>query len=164
MFRWQLPLALIALLVVPAAARAQGYPATPYPTSRYPSTSYPTSRYPMLRYPSTAPAPAGRPRDPAAAAARQQSGLSESDARTLLQNRGYTQLNEVRADPGSVWVWQADGIKDGRPVRVGIDYRGKVLTISPEGNRPCAAPGVDFGIGGLGVGARLSAVGSCAGR
>src|SRR5579875_924906 len=94
-------------------------------------------------------------------AARQQSGLSKAEVQTLLRSEGYSRLGAIEADPNSVWVWQADAMKDGRRVRVGIDYRGNVLVISPEANRPCTAPGVNYGVGGLGVGAELSAASAC---
>jgi hypothetical protein len=181
MIRRHIPLALVVLLAVPAWAAAQTpatppssanpYPAnpyqmatpytgTPYSSMHYPSSQYPTGQYPSSHYPSS-PTTAGRPINPAEAAAQQQSGLSESDVRTLLQSHGYTRLNSVQADPGSTWVWQADAVKNGRPVRVGVDYRGQVLVISPQARRPCAAPGANFGIGGIGIGAGLSAADSC---
>jgi hypothetical protein len=160
--RWQIPLVLTGLLAVPAWAQAQIYPSTQYPTSHYPSTQYPTSQYPTLRYPSSS-LPASQPRpNPAAAAAQQQSGLSANQVETLLLSKGYTKLNDIRADPNSVWVWQADGLnKDGHPVRIGVDYRGQALVIAPTPNLPCTTPGADFGVSSFGVGARLSATSSC---
>ena len=188
MMRWQITLVLIGLLAVPAWAQAQTSPTTPYhpaspyptgqspaspyptapyrpttpyPTSQYPSTRYPTSQYPTMSYPSSPATASGRPLTPAEAAAQRQSGLSESAVQTLLQGQGYTKLNGIQAAPNSLWVWQADAVKNGRPVRVGVDYRGQVLVISPQARRPCTSPGVNFGVGGLGVGARLSATGPC---
>lgn len=186
--RWYTILALIGLLAAPAQAQtppatpsqptapspypagrssvspyptAPYHPATPYATSRYPSSHYPTSQYPTSRYPSSPSTASGQPVTPAEAAAQRQSGLSEANVQALLQSQGYTKLNSIQADPGSVWVWQADAVKDGRPVRVGVDYRGNVLVIAPEANRPCTGPGLNFGVGGLGPGARLSAARSC---
>lgn len=49
-------------------------------------------------------------------AAQQQSGLTYDDARNLLQERGYTGNNDLRADPSSAWVWQADGMNNRRRV------------------------------------------------
>lgn len=190
MIRWHIPLVLVGLLAVPAWAQTSPrnpypappttpgpttpapsstapyatipyHPTTPYPTSQYPTTRYPTSQYPTASYPSSPATASGRPLTPAEAAAQKQSGLSEADVQTLLQNQGYSRLNSIQADPGSLWVWQADAVKNGRPVRVGVDYRGQILVISPQANRPCASPGVNFGIGGLGVGARMSAAASC---
>lgn len=142
-------------------ATAPYHPATPYGSSQYPSSRYPTSQYPTSRYPSSPSTANGQPVTPAEAAAERQSGLSEPDVQALLQGQGYTRLNSIQADPGSIWVWQADAVKDGRPVRVGVDYRGNVLVIAPEANRPCTAPGLNFGTGRLGAGARLSAARSC---
>lgn len=161
MMRWQIPLVLFGLFAVPAWAQAPSYPTTQYPTAQYPTMQYPTARYPMTRYPSSPPQ-VGQPINPAVAAAQQQSGLSTAQVRTLLQNQGYTRFNSVQADPNSIWVWQADAMKDGRPVRVGVDYRGNTLVISPAANQPCTAPGINFGVGSLGVGAQLSAAASCA--
>lgn len=162
MMRWQIPLVLIGLCAAPASVQAQNYPTSHYPTSQYPTSQYPTMRYPTMGYPSTVPQTQGQPRNPAEAAARQQSGLAETEVETLLRGKGYSRLNDVQADPNSVWVWQADAMKDGRHVRVGVDYRGNVLVISPEANRPCTSPGVNLGIGGLGAGTRLSTADVCA--
>ncbi|HZU89447.1 MAG TPA: hypothetical protein VE993_09335 [Stellaceae bacterium] len=162
MMRWQISLVLIGLLAAPLGARAQNYPTTQYPTARYPTTQYPTSQYPSTHYPSSP--PAGPRISPAEAAAQRQSGLTGDQVRTLLRGKGYTRLNSVEADPNSVWVWQADATRDGRKVRVGVDYRGNVLVISPTANQPCTSPGVNLGVGGLGVGARLSTASSCASR
>jgi hypothetical protein len=152
---WQMPFLLIALAAAPAWAQAPDYPSLHYPTTQYPTAHYPTTRYP------SSPPPAERPVNPAEAAARQQSGLDKAEVQTLLRSEGYSRLGAIEADPNSVWVWQADAMKDGRRVRVGIDYRGNVLVISPEANRPCTAPGVNYGVGGLGVGAELSAASAC---
>lgn len=184
--RWSLTLVLIGLLAAPAWAQtppappsqpvtpspagpsaaspyptAPYHPTTPYSSSQYPSSRYPTSQYPTSRYPSSPSTAYGQPLTPAEAAAQRQSGLSESDVQALLQGQGYTKLNGIQADPNSIWVWQTDAVKDGRPVRVGVDYRGNVLVIAPEANRPCTGPGLNFGIGGPGAGARLSAARSC---
>ncbi|HTT79183.1 MAG TPA: hypothetical protein VMF86_05845 [Stellaceae bacterium] len=98
-------------------------------------------------------------------AAEQQSGLSAAQAQTLLEEKGYHRIVSVQADPGSLWVWQADVMKDGRPTRVGIDYRGNVLELSSTQARPCTVPGVQLGaVGGLGVGSRLSQSDACASR
>jgi len=114
--------------------------------------------------------PTGKPRvklpraDPLAEAARQQSGLDREQARTLLLSGGYNGITDLRPQPNSIWVWQADGMKDGRPVRVGIDYRGKLLELSANAAVPCASPGIGARVGGFGVGTRLSEATACAGR
>jgi hypothetical protein len=158
--RWQIPLVLVGLLAIPAWAQAQTYPSMQYPTSQYPTSQYPSTHYPTQRYPSSAP-PASRTLNPAVAAAQRQSGLSADQVQTLLQSKGYSWINSVDADPNSIWIWQAEATKDGRPVRVGVDYRGNVLVIAPEANRPCTSPGVNYGVGGLGVGTQLSIASSC---
>ena len=161
---WLILVVLIGLYTVAAQAQSNPslqYPSMKNPTSQYPTSQYPTSQYPSMRYPSSPPQVVP-PTDPAEVAAQQQSGLSKDEAQALLQGKGYTWLNNVEADPNSIWVWQADAMKDGRPVRVGVDYRGEVLVIAPEANRPCTSLGGSFGPGGLGVGPLLSATRSCA--
>jgi len=101
--------------------------------------------------------------DPRAAAAQHQSGLSETQARGLLQQRGYNGVNTLQAEPNSIWVWQADALKNGRPVRLGIDYRGNVLELGATAT-PCNLPGMSPTTGGFGVGARLSEASRCSGR
>jgi len=114
--------------------------------------------------------PTGKPRakvppaDPSAEAARRQSGIDQEQARTLLLSGGYNRITDLRPQPNSIWVWQADGMKDGRPVRVGIDYRGKLLELSANAPVPCASPGIGARVNGFGVGTRLSEATACAGR
>jgi len=101
--------------------------------------------------------------DPRAAAAQHQSGLTEAQARGLLQQRGYNSVNTLQPQPNSIWVWQADALKNGRPVRLGIDYRGNVLELGATAT-PCTLPGMSPTTGGFGVGARLSEASRCSGR
>lgn len=103
------------------------------------------------------------PLDPAVGAAQRQSGVSEAQARTLLQQHGYASVNTLQAQPNSVWVWQADAMKNGRPIRIGIDYRGNVLELGATAT-PCNLPGLNPTTGGFGVGARLSEASRCSGR
>jgi len=92
------------------------------------------------------------------------SGLTDEQARTLLQQEGYTGISNLRAEPNSIWVWQADAMKDGRRVRLGVDYRGKLLELS-GGSRPCTSLGGGAGSGFVGApGARLSEASGCSGR
>src|SRR5437764_1281803 len=93
--------------------------------------------------------------DPRAAAAQHQSGLTEAQARGLLQQRGYNSVNTLQPQPNSIWVWQADALKNGRPVRLGIDYRGNVLELGATATR-CTLPGRSPTTGGFGAAARLS--------
>lgn len=101
--------------------------------------------------------------NPAEIETQQQSGLTGEDARDLLQQRGYTGINGLRADPNSIWVWQADGMKNGRRVRLGIDNRGNLLELG-ESSQPCTSPGAGFGAGPLGTGARISEADRCSSR
>ena len=100
---------------------------------------------------------------PAETSAQRQSGLSDADARSLLQQQGYAGVTELRAEPNSVWVWQADATKNGRRVRLGIDHRGNLLELGAS-TQPCTPPGAGFGAGPLGTGARLSEASRCANR
>jgi hypothetical protein len=103
------------------------------------------------------------PGNPADAVAQQQSGLTNADVTGLARERGYTGLNDLHADPNSVWVWQADAMKNGRRVRLGVDNRGNLLELGAS-TQPCASPGAGFGAGPLGTGARLSEATRCSGR
>ena len=114
---------------------------------------------------STGAVPANKPatQDALANSAQRQSGLSEVQARSLLQQQGYISVNTLRPQPNSVWVWQADAMKNGRHVRLGIDYRGNVLELGATAT-PCNLPGMSPTVGGFGAGARLSEASRCSGR
>ena len=101
--------------------------------------------------------------DALANSAQRQSGLSEVQARSLLQQQGYISVNTLQPQPNSVWVWQADAMKNGRHVRLGIDYRGNVLELGATAT-PCNLPGMSPTVGGFGAGARLSEASRCSGR
>jgi hypothetical protein len=135
--------------------------------SNYPSTNlnYPSTRSnyssTALNYPSNQSMLRTRNIDPAMAAAQRQSGLNQADATSLMRIQGYTQLGDVRADPNSIWVWQADAMKNGRRVQLGIDYHGNLSDLSAGQTQPCVTPGVGLGAGPMGVGSRLSGVAGC---
>lgn len=189
MSRWQMALpvvALLALLVAPHAGFAQATnpasasapvsaagpdvapaanPANPInpqtPGSAAPDASNPANYGSTPgNYTSTRPtAPSAI--SPAARAAEQQSGLDQAQAESLIQQKGYYRV-EVHPDPASLWVWKADALKDGRPVQIGIDYRGNVVETSSAQARPCTGPGITLGItGGLGAGTQLQQADSC---
>jgi hypothetical protein len=101
--------------------------------------------------------------NPAAGVAEQQSGLNSEDVATLLRQRGYNGINDLHPDPNSIWVWQADGMKNGRRVRLEIDNHGNFLELGAS-TQPCTSPGADFGAGPLGTGARISEADRCSGR
>jgi hypothetical protein len=98
--------------------------------------------------------------DPNALTARRQSGIGQAEATDLITGQGYSRVGEVRADPNSIWVWQADAMKNGRRVRLGVDNRGNLLELGAT-STPCTIPGTNPMVGGLGVGARLSGTAAC---
>jgi protein CpxP len=51
--------------------------------------------------------------------------FTEGQARRRIEDRGYTNVDQLHKDQNS--IWQAEAMKDGRPVRVGVDFRGNVV-------------------------------------
>ena len=51
--------------------------------------------------------------------------FTEGQARRRIEDRGYTNVDQLRKDQNS--IWQAEATKDGRRVRVGVDFRGNVV-------------------------------------
>lgn len=51
--------------------------------------------------------------------------FTEGQARRRIEDRGYTNVGELRKDQSS--IWQAEAMKDGRRVRVGLDFHGNVV-------------------------------------
>ena len=51
--------------------------------------------------------------------------FTEGQARRRIEDRGYTDVDQLRKDQNS--IWQAEAMKDGRRVRVGVDFRGNVV-------------------------------------
>lgn len=129
----------------------------------YPSSPLSYSSTP-LNYPSNEARLRTQKIDPKSAAAQRQSGLNQAEASDLIATHGYTHLGDVQADPNSIWVWQADAMKNGRKVQLGIDNRGNLVDMTAGQNQPCTTPGVGFGAGPMGVGSRLSEATSCSGR
>jgi hypothetical protein len=60
-------------------------------------------------------------------------GLTESEARSQIEARGYTNVNGLKEDPQS--VWRGNATKDGREVNVAIDNQGND-TLSYEDIKP----------------------------
>ena len=157
MLERQICLAVVLLVGTSGVALAQNFLPAEQPTAA-PGAA---SAYPL----STAiPHKKGVPKNPAETAAQRQSGLSDAQARSLLQQGGYNGISDLHAEPNSIWVWQADAMKNGRRVRLGIDYRGNLVEISGGSARPCTAPGAGFGAGPLGTGTRLSEATRCSGQ
>jgi hypothetical protein len=181
MHRRHILIAAMLLVGVPAIALGQNFPiidsqtgapmATAKqkkPLQRDPAGAASGPNTPFNEEQTAAPPASSRQRkrvqqDPAATAAQQQSGLSEVQARGALQQQGYASVGTLEAQPNSVWVWQADAMKNGRRVRLGIDHRGNVLELGGSA-APCALPGMSSGVGGFGVGTRLSETTGCSGR
>ena len=51
--------------------------------------------------------------------------FTQGQARRRIEDRGYTNVDQLRKDQNS--IWQAEATKDGRRVRVGVDFRGNVV-------------------------------------
>jgi hypothetical protein len=148
-----------ALLLLSSSGYAQ--PQTSVPTDEPGGSPAAVSR-PSL----TTATPHKKPpaQNPADSSAQRQSGLTNGQARSLLEQGGYTGVGGLHAEPNSIWVWQADAMKNGRRVRLGIDYRGNLLELSGGAARPCTTAGAGFGPGPLGTGARLSEADRCSGQ
>ncbi|MBV8888348.1 MAG: hypothetical protein JO305_01625 [Alphaproteobacteria bacterium] len=50
--------------------------------------------------------------------------FTADQARRRMEDNGYTQISELHQDQNS--IWQAQAMKQGRAVRVGLDFRGHV--------------------------------------
>ena len=51
--------------------------------------------------------------------------FTEGQARRRIEDRGYTNVDQLHKDQNS--IRQAEAMKDGRRVRVGVDFRGNVV-------------------------------------
>ena len=51
--------------------------------------------------------------------------FTEGQARRRIEDRGYSNVDQLHKDQNS--IWQAEAMKDGRRVRVGLDFRGNVV-------------------------------------
>jgi len=51
--------------------------------------------------------------------------FTEGQARRRIEDRGYSNVDQLHKDQNS--IWQAEAMKDGRRVRVGVDFRGNVI-------------------------------------
>src|SRR5438874_12024674 len=117
-----------------------------------------------LNYPSSESRLRTQKIDPKSVAAQRLSGLNQAEATSLITTHGYTRVGEVQADPNSIWLWQADAMKNGRRVHLGVNNRGNLLETSSGQPQPCKTPGVGIGAGPMGVGSRLSEATNCSAR
>ena len=60
-----------------------------------------------------------------AALERGANSFTEGQARRRIEDRGYTNVDQLHKDQNS--IWEAEAMKDGRRVRVGVDFRGNVV-------------------------------------
>jgi periplasmic protein CpxP/Spy len=51
--------------------------------------------------------------------------FTEGQARRRIEDRGYSNVGQMHKDQNS--IWQTEAMKDGRRVRVGVDFRGNVV-------------------------------------
>lgn len=51
--------------------------------------------------------------------------FTEEQARTRLEENGYTAVTGLKLDDKG--VWQASATKDGKPVNVALDYQGNIV-------------------------------------
>ena len=51
--------------------------------------------------------------------------ITEGQARRRIEDHGFTNVGRLHKDQNS--IWHAEAMKDGRRVRVGVDYRGNVV-------------------------------------
>jgi periplasmic protein CpxP/Spy len=51
--------------------------------------------------------------------------FTEGQALRRIEDHGYTNVGQLHRDQNS--IWQAEAMKDGRRVQVGVDFRGNVV-------------------------------------
>lgn len=76
----------------------------------------------------------GTSSNPNASAPRSDAGLehgansfTEGQARRRIEDHGYTNVGQLNKDQNS--IWQAEAMKNGQRVRVGVDFRGNVAEL-----------------------------------
>lgn len=65
-------------------------------------------------------------KNPAAPAAGANS-FTEAQAKDRMEKAGYTALTDLKVDDKG--VWQASATKDGKPVKVSLDYQGNIVAM-----------------------------------
>ena len=89
-------------------------------------TTRPADEHPAGSTPSSNPA-GGLPEAATRADAPLEQGrtsFTESQARDRMEQAGFTRISELRLEENGIWRAMAD--RDGRPLRLGLDYRGTV--------------------------------------
>jgi hypothetical protein len=51
--------------------------------------------------------------------------FTEAQAKERIEAAGYTEVKDLKQDDKGVWM--AAGMKDGKPVMIGLDYQGNVV-------------------------------------
>jgi len=51
--------------------------------------------------------------------------FTETEARARLEKHGYTAISALQKDEES--IWRGTATKDGKPVRVAVDYQGNIV-------------------------------------
>jgi len=76
----------------------------------------------------------GASSNPNANAPRSDAGLergansfTEGQARRRIEDHGYTNVSQLHKDQNS--IWQAEAMKNGTRVKIGVDFRGNVAEI-----------------------------------
>jgi len=58
-------------------------------------------------------------------AAKGRNSFTEAQARGRMEKAGYTNVTKLVKNPNG--VWQGSATKDGKPVLLGLDYKGNVI-------------------------------------
>ena len=115
------PIAFAAALSLGSAGWAMAQNTAPNPTTSNPQTS-PTG----APYAGTSANPdVNGNRAGNAGLERGANSFTEGQARRRIEDHGYSSVGGLHKDQNS--IWQAEAMKDGRRVRVGLDFRGNVV-------------------------------------
>jgi hypothetical protein len=56
--------------------------------------------------------------------------LTETQAKSRIEDAGYTQVSELKLKKDSTSEWTAKAMKDGKPVQLSLDVQGHVTTLN----------------------------------
>ena len=115
--------AVIALMVGAAHAQAPSQPSTGTPASPSRTDAKPPQQQPSMADPSGAMPQKGQ-RD-AGAPLPGANSFTEAQARSRIENLGFTSVAGLTKDVNGVWRGKA--MKDGKTEDVAIDYRGNIV-------------------------------------